>query len=214
VQEINMQQVLPATLLSEIHSSASSSSHPLTMQERALQRRLLRERGSHASVSPRRHGTGTIVIEHTSSRPNVAIKATCGDGLITGTEQCDDGNTVSGDGCSSSCQIETGFQCVSTQPSHCWSTCGDGVKTPNEKCDDGNLTNGDGCTSACTVEMGYICTGSPSKCAPPAICGDGIVSGSEQCDDGNSHNGDGCTNTCTIETGYTCSGHPSVCVKQ
>lgn len=30
----------------------------------------------------------------------------CGDGAIDAPEQCDDGNTVDGDGCSSSCRIE------------------------------------------------------------------------------------------------------------
>lgn len=29
----------------------------------------------------------------------------CGDGLITGSEKCDDNNTADGDGCSSTCQI-------------------------------------------------------------------------------------------------------------
>jgi fibro-slime domain-containing protein len=38
----------------------------------------------------------------------------CGDGLLLGTEACDDGNAVSGDGCSSDCKIEDGFTC--TQP--------------------------------------------------------------------------------------------------
>lgn len=28
------------------------------------------------------------------------------------TEECDDGNTVSGDGCSKYCKLETGFTCV------------------------------------------------------------------------------------------------------
>ena len=31
----------------------------------------------------------------------------CGDGVIGPGEQCDDGNTVNGDGCSSTCQLET-----------------------------------------------------------------------------------------------------------
>ncbi len=31
----------------------------------------------------------------------------CGDGLISGTEACDDGNTTNGDGCSSTCTVET-----------------------------------------------------------------------------------------------------------
>ncbi len=35
----------------------------------------------------------------------------CGDGAITGAETCDDGNTTSGDGCSSTCQIEFPFYC-------------------------------------------------------------------------------------------------------
>lgn len=35
-------------------------------------------------------------------------ESTCGDGVfVPGTEQCDDGNTASGDGCSATCQLET-----------------------------------------------------------------------------------------------------------
>lgn len=30
----------------------------------------------------------------------------CGNGAIEGAEQCDDGNTVDGDGCSASCALE------------------------------------------------------------------------------------------------------------
>jgi cysteine-rich repeat protein len=33
-------------------------------------------------------------------------------------EQCDDGNSVSGDGCSSSCQVERHFMCIE-EPSYC-----------------------------------------------------------------------------------------------
>src|SRR5262249_15233996 len=44
----------------------------------------------------------------------------CGDGIVDMTEPCDDGNTMSGDGCSSTCQIETGFTCMG-MPSQC--TC-------------------------------------------------------------------------------------------
>jgi len=36
----------------------------------------------------------------------------CGDGYATGLEDCDDGNTQSGDGCSSACQSEVGSFCV------------------------------------------------------------------------------------------------------
>src|SRR6266568_4369054 len=31
---------------------------------------------------------------------------TCGNGVVDGTEECDDGNTTSGDGCSATCQLE------------------------------------------------------------------------------------------------------------
>jgi cysteine-rich repeat protein len=42
----------------------------------------------------------------------------CGDGLVVGQETCDDDNSVSSDGCSASCRIETGFTC-SGEPSVC-----------------------------------------------------------------------------------------------
>jgi len=41
----------------------------------------------------------------TDDTDNVAI-ATCGNGALEGAEECDDGNTISGDGCSATCQIE------------------------------------------------------------------------------------------------------------
>jgi uncharacterized repeat protein (TIGR01451 family) len=47
---------------------------------------------------------------------NVAV---CGDGVIHSPfEQCDQGNTNNGDGCSAQCQVEPGWQC-SGQPSVC-----------------------------------------------------------------------------------------------
>lgn len=36
----------------------------------------------------------------------------CGDGVLDLLEMCDDGNSVNGDGCSSSCQVESGFACA------------------------------------------------------------------------------------------------------
>jgi cysteine-rich repeat protein len=43
----------------------------------------------------------------------------CGDGRRDGAEACDDGNVVSGDGCTPSCMRETGFSCTSSSPSIC-----------------------------------------------------------------------------------------------
>jgi fibro-slime domain-containing protein len=38
----------------------------------------------------------------------------CGDGIKFGAEACDDGNTLSGDGCSSSCTVEAGYACTTS----------------------------------------------------------------------------------------------------
>lgn len=77
----------------------------------------------------------------------------CGDGNVAHEEQCDDGNTVSGDGCSPYCVAEY---------------CGDGIITHalDEECDDANVRAGDGCSDTCGVEHGYECTGEPSVCTP------------------------------------------------
>ena len=65
---------------------------------------------------------------------------TCGNGVLDPFEQCDDGNLLSGDGCSETCRREV---------------CGDGIVQPNneEECDDGNLTSLDGCSSTCLIEI-------------------------------------------------------------
>ena len=36
----------------------------------------------------------------------VGCLATCGDGVMNGDEQCDDGNRTSGDGCDANCRAE------------------------------------------------------------------------------------------------------------
>jgi cysteine-rich repeat protein len=66
--------------------------------------------------------------------------AVCGDGILDVGEECDDGNTVSGDGCSSVCVIEF---------------CGDGIVQAGlgEQCDDGNTIAGDGCSPTCQFEQ-------------------------------------------------------------
>ena len=38
-------------------------------------------------------------------------KVACGDGVKNASEACDDGNELSGDGCSSSCGVESGYSC-------------------------------------------------------------------------------------------------------
>ncbi len=42
---------------------------------------------------------------------DVDIAPACGDGVVQGTEACDDGNLTDGDGCDQTCVVETGFYC-------------------------------------------------------------------------------------------------------
>jgi cysteine-rich repeat protein len=60
-----------------------------------------------------------------SSGKTQACSTACGDGRLDPGEDCDDGNLVNGDGCSSSCKKEDGFVCsiVTTQDS---TTCQSG----------------------------------------------------------------------------------------
>ncbi len=127
------------------------------------------------------------------------MQALCGDGLVEGSEACDDGNEAAGDGCDAACAVEAGFSCQGA-PSVCAIVCGDGVKGGDEDCDDGNTTPGDGCAADCLTEPGYACSGEIgqlSACA--AVCGDGLVVGSETCDDSNAKDGDGCSAACQFE---------------
>ena len=43
----------------------------------------------------------------------VAESDVCGDGIVTGLEECDGGNVTNGDGCSSNCTLATGYACLS-----------------------------------------------------------------------------------------------------
>ena len=127
-------------------------------------------------------------------------------------EQWDDWNAISNDGCSSSCQIETGFACSRTGANTC-DTClpiwGDGKKvTSYEQCEDGNTTDGDGWDSTCHVETGYSWTGGTISSVDSWswVCGDGKRMGPEEWDDQNIGNGDGCNKNWIVEKGFKCKG--------
>jgi cysteine-rich repeat protein len=101
-----------------------------------------------------------------------ARQSGCGDGIVTSDdEECDDGNVVDTDVCTSACTR---------------ARCGDGMPTSGtEECDDGNEIDTDACRTGCRR----------------AGCGDGVVwAGIEGCDDGNRTAGDGCSAACLIET--------------
>lgn len=122
----------------------------------------------------------------------------CGDGQRQGSEECDDGNLVNGDGCEEDCTL----------------SCGNGIQTGGEECDDGNSVDGDSCDSNCTVTRcgNGIPTGSEEcddgnlsdedACKTDCnanVCGDGAHNpDAEECDDGNSIETDGCRSDCTI----------------
>ncbi len=108
----------------------------------------------------------------------------CGNNVLNSpTEKCDDGNNVSGDGCTANCLIER---------------CGDGIVNydaglgKTDECDDGNA-NGNS-PNACR-----------SNCELP-YCGDGIEDDfyNEECDDANMVQQDGCFD-CEVEDLYCCT---------
>lgn len=123
----------------------------------------------------------------------------CGNAIVDGTDVCDDGNTVDGDGCDTNCTLtacgngvqtageacDRGERNSNTEPGSCRTDCtlmqcGDAILDPGEECDDGNLQSGDGCDSNCTHTR----------------CGNGAVSPDEECDDQNAFNTDACLNNC------------------
>ena len=121
--------------------------------------------------------------------------ARCGDGLVQGhAEECDDGNDTSGDGCSSSCFVETGYTC--TRP-----TMGPSQCVHDGSCDGAcpGCCSGATCTAPATLRAcgvhGSTCmdcsvvgdrcsTDGQCTCGPGPECGPGLhcVSGSCVCD--------------------------------
>jgi fibro-slime domain-containing protein len=138
----------------------------------------------------------------------------CGDGALNDDEQCDDGGTDPGDGCSANCLVvEQGYTC--TEPGALCeqaAVCGDGLLLLDEQCDDGNAVSDDGCTADCRQEADYACPVPGQPCVSSVVCGDRRVSGAETCDDGNVVDGDGCSVTCQSEQGYACPIAGALCV--
>jgi fibro-slime domain-containing protein len=137
----------------------------------------------------------------------------CGDGKVTEDEDCDDGNTASGDGCSAACKAEPGFKCmVPGAPCVPLIACGNGAIEGKEACDDGNTMPGDGCSGTCQPEPGFKCTTPGQPCVSTSNCGDSIRTGGEQCDLGRLNGtGKGCSATCTIDDGWICPSNEARC---
>jgi cysteine-rich repeat protein len=142
----------------------------------------------------------------------------CGDGVVNlATEECDDQNQLSGDGCSDACVSEPHYSCEeNTQGVSVCYQCGDkSIKIHIEECDDGNIINGDGCPDDCSgVEEGFACgntvdqaTGNIySVCSGgngggnTAVCGNGTREGAEGCDNGAQN-----ALSCTPQNGQPCT---------
>ncbi len=110
----------------------------------------------------------------------------CGNAVVDGTEECDDGNSNDADGCSNACTkggagAGSGGASASTGGGN---TCGDSKLDAGEVCDDGNDVDTDSCHNNCTSNA-------------PTTCGNAMVDAGEQCDDGNKIPDDACTNLCT-----------------
>jgi cysteine-rich repeat protein len=164
-----------------------------------------------AGTAMSRCAAGTPATDGTSCgganicRGGVCTAPGCGDGVRTGSEQCDDGNTTSGDGCDGDCTFtcSSGAHCsdgllcngteTCTSPGTTMSRCVAGTAAANgTACDrDADATTRDVCRMATCVA---------------STCGDGFVdpgaTPAEQCDDGNTTSGDGCQSNCT----WTCTG--------
>jgi cysteine-rich repeat protein len=133
-------------------------------------------------------------------------KESCGDGTLSANERCDDGNKVNGDGCSSSCDVETAASedCAATgdEDSDGNADCADSdcaaepacTATP-EDCasvgDEDGDGNADCADSDCAAEP--ACAGTPEDCA---TVGDEDGDGDADCADSDCATADGCFEVC------------------
>jgi cysteine-rich repeat protein len=143
-------------------------------------------------------GNGSVDCSDPACAASPACRPACGNGKREPGEQCDDGNTVDGDGCDHNCTVTACGNAVIALDEVCddgntidgdgcdhdctITRCGNHVVTAGEQCDDGNTIDGDGCDHDCTI----------------TACGNRIVTAGEACDDGNAIDGDGCDHDCTI----------------
>jgi len=128
----------------------------------------------------------------------------CGNGRLEAPEQCDDGNTASGDRCSSTCRTETlapsSFNDVASIGRVVNHIIGRVLLTGQDLI--GADINSDSQINIRDVLLiiDRIITGAPPQQPAGTVCGNNIVEAGEQCDGGNAVSGDGCSSTCQTET--------------
>jgi len=142
----------------------------------------------------------------------IVIGGNCGDGIITGSEQCDSGAANT----NTPCVPAYGSYC-----SYCNTNCslvtlnggyfGDGIINGPEQCEPGML-NGQSCAtrgfSGGTLSCSAPGTFNTSGCVGlTGSCGDGVINGAEECDNGGAN-----TNTaCVASYGTTCNYCDTTC---
>jgi cysteine-rich repeat protein len=143
--------------------------------------------GRHTSTAVTPSGRAVISYQD-GSNGNLKIATcgpSCGDGNKTPDEECDDGDTANGDGCSASCTVET-----------CWDCSGDpSVCTPESSgssCPQDSLF----CNGAESCNGAGACVGDGDPCASGAEC-------NTTCNEA--------TDDCFDPTGTPCSDEPNIC---
>jgi cysteine-rich repeat protein len=122
----------------------------------------------------------------------------CGDGFVEGLEECDDGGGADGDGCSSTCSVESGYSCDASEPSIC--TDINECVLGTENCDiNATCTNTPG-SFTCTCNTGY--SGDGVTCPNDNEC----VLGTHNCDVNATCTDTPGSFTCTCNTGYEGDG--------
>lgn len=92
----------------------------------------------------------------------------CGNGrLELPNEACDDENNQNGDGCTGSCNVESGYTCSGSPKSTCTKLCGNNAADSGENC-----TN---CPQDISCPTGKTCNVNTASCVIAAeVCWDGI----------------------------------------
>ena len=141
-------------------------------------------------------------------------QAVCGNGVVEGGEECDDGNTLDGDCCSSTCSFEpNGSVCDNGNVCTVLDTCdgaGACVAGGPLDCDDTNSCTDDSCDMVLGCQ--YVDNTDPcddgDACTDGDVCGGGScqAGGPLACDDANGCTDNGCNSASGCE--YTDNTDP------
>ena len=155
---------------------------------------------AHNGLTPGGWGVATVNVS--------GAAAVCGDGVVSGGEACDDGNTVTEASCPYGVRNCTACNATCSATLNLTGDfCGDNRVTGAEVCDDGNNVTETSCpygSPNCSV-CNATCTAVLNLSGP--YCGDGVRNGAEVCDDGNNVTETSCpygTQNCTV-CNATCS---------